>query len=179
MVSSKSFCTTFIKLFPPIGHRNGISIFDINLSFPCSENKYVLKANWIDRTHSRNILSARITKDIYAKYDISVGGGILLYGLPGTGKTMFAQAVANEIDGYFVSIKSSDLKSKWYGDTELKIRTLFEEARKHEISVIFFDGVESSALTRPICANATLTEFSIPVFSIPPFATVTDESVVK
>ena len=72
----------------------------------------------------------------------------MLYGLPGTGKTMFAQAVANEIDGYFVSIKSSDLKSKWYGDTELKIRTLFEDARKHEISVIFFDEFEAIGVSR-------------------------------
>lgn len=94
------------------------------------------------------IIDPILYKDIYAKYDISVGGGILLYGLPGTGKTMFAQAVANEIDGYFVSIKSSDLKSKWYGDTELKIRTLFEDARKHEISVIFFDEFEAIGVSR-------------------------------
>src|SRR5574344_74408 len=100
------------------------------------------------RKVKEKIIDPILYKDIYSKYDISLGGGILLYGLPGTGKTMFAQAVANEIDAYFISIKSSDLKSKWFGDTELKIRTLFEDARKHEISVIFFDEFEAIGVSR-------------------------------
>ena len=94
------------------------------------------------------ILDPVLYKDIYSKYDISVGGGILLYGLPGTGKTMFAQAVANEIDGHFISIKSSDLKSKYYGDTEQKIKNIFDEARQHDISVIFFDEFEAIGVSR-------------------------------
>ena len=94
------------------------------------------------------IIDPILYKDIYEKYNISTGGGILLYGLPGTGKTMFAQAVANEIDGYFVSIKSSDLKSRWYGDTELKIKELFDKARKHEVSVMFFDEFEAIGVSR-------------------------------
>ena len=50
------------------------------------------------------------------------GGGILLYGLPGTGKTMFAEAVANEINAKFFSIKCSDIKSKWYGESEQRVK---------------------------------------------------------
>lgn len=94
------------------------------------------------------IIDPVLYKDIYSKYDISIGGGILLYGLPGTGKTMFAQAVANEIDGHFISIKSSDLKSRYYGDTEQKIKEIFDEARKFEISVLFFDEFEAIGVSR-------------------------------
>ena len=86
--------------------------------------------------------------DIYKKYGYKAGGGILLYGLPGTGKTMFAQAVANEIDGKFFSIKASDLKSKWYGESEGKIKDLFDEARKEKISVIFIDEFEAIGIDR-------------------------------
>ena len=100
------------------------------------------------RKVKEKIIDPILYKDIYSKYDISLGGGILLYGLPGTGKTMFAQAVANEIDAYFISIKSSDLKSKWFGDTENKVKELFEDARKHDISVVFFDEFESIGVSR-------------------------------
>lgn len=117
------------------------------------EKVYPLFSDLIGLEEAKNnvrekIIDPILYKDIYSKYDISMGGGILLYGLPGTGKTMFAQAVANEIDGYFISIKASDLKSKWYGDSELKVKTLFEETKKHDISVIFFDEFEAIGVSR-------------------------------
>lgn len=118
-----------------------------------SEKAYPMFDDLIGLDEAKRIVKEKIIdpilyKDIYAKYNIQVGGGILLYGLPGTGKTMFAQAVANEIDGYFVSIKSSDIKSKWYGDTETKVKELFDEARKHDTSVIFFDEFEAVGVSR-------------------------------
>ena len=69
-------------------------------------------------------------KDIYKKYGKKVGGGVLLYGLPGTGKTMFAQAVATELNAKFFNIKCSDIMSKWYGESEQRIKKLFADARK-------------------------------------------------
>ncbi len=80
---------------------------------------------------------------LYEKYGKKAGGGILLYGLPGTGKTMFAEAVASEIHADFYPIKCSDIKSKWYGESEQKVRKLFENARRSEKSVIFFDEFEA------------------------------------
>lgn len=82
-------------------------------------------------------------KELFAKYGKQGGGGILLYGLPGTGKTMFAQAVANELKAAFFSIKCSDIMSKWYGESEKNIKQLFAKARKKQISVIFFDEFEA------------------------------------
>jgi len=82
-------------------------------------------------------------KDVYEKYDKSIGGGILLFGLPGTGKTMFAQAVATELDAKFFNIKCSDIESKWFGESERNIKKLFTDAKKCERAVIFFDEFDS------------------------------------
>lgn len=87
-------------------------------------------------------------KKIFAKYGKQVGGGILLYGLPGTGKTMFAQAVANELKASFFSVKCSDILSKWYGESESNVKELFAKARKETISVIFFDEFEAIGAKR-------------------------------
>lgn len=99
--------------------------------------------------------------DIYKKYGYKAGGGILLYGLPGTGKTMFAQAVANEINGKFFSIKASDIKSKWYGETETKIKELFENARKEKTAVIFIDEFEAIGVDRNKSSNDDITASSV------------------
>lgn len=82
-------------------------------------------------------------RELFDKYGKNVGGGILLYGLPGTGKTMFAQAVANELEATFFSIKCSDIMSKWYGESETKIKQLFAKAKKVPVAVIFFDEFEA------------------------------------
>ncbi|AVN59048.1 ATP-binding protein [Mesoplasma florum] len=87
-------------------------------------------------------------KEIYEKLNKKIGGGILLYGPPGTGKTLFAEAASNEIDAYFIAIKCSDIKSKWYGESETKIHKIFTEARKYEKAIIFFDEFESIGATR-------------------------------
>lgn len=87
-------------------------------------------------------------KEVYEKYGKKSGGGVLLYGLPGTGKTMFAQAVANELKAPFFSVKCSDIKSKWYGESETKIKKLFEKARRHNVSVIFFDEFDAISKSR-------------------------------
>ncbi|MCL2555550.1 MAG: ATP-binding protein [Firmicutes bacterium] len=82
-------------------------------------------------------------KELYDKYDKSVGGGILLFGLPGTGKTMFAQAAATELDAKFFSVKCSDIESKWIGESENNVKKLFSDAKKCEKAIIFFDEFDS------------------------------------
>lgn len=82
-------------------------------------------------------------KELYEKYGKKIGGGILLYGLPGTGKTMFAEAASNETDSLFIPIKCSDIKSKWYGESESNIKKIFEKANKASKAIIFFDEFEA------------------------------------
>lgn len=82
-------------------------------------------------------------KKYYQQFDKKTGGGILLYGLPGTGKTMFAEAVSNEINAKFIALRCSDIKAKWYGETEQNIKKIFDEARKHKRAIIFFDEFDA------------------------------------
>ena len=76
------------------------------------------------------------------KYGLKTGGGVLLYGPPGTGKTFLARAVAGELNLPFFMVTAADVFSKYVGESENKIRELFNTARKHPLSVIFIDEME-------------------------------------
>ena len=72
----------------------------------------------------------------------------MLYGLPGTGKTMFAEAASNETDALFIPVKCSDIKSKWYGESEANVKKIFDKARKAGNAIIFFDEFEAIGAKR-------------------------------
>ena len=80
---------------------------------------------------------------LFKRYDKEMGGGILLYGLPGTGKTMIARAIAQDVDAEFIPIKCSDLFSKWFGESESNVKDYFERARKCKRAILFFDEFEA------------------------------------
>ena len=86
--------------------------------------------------------------DAFRRLGIRPARGFLLFGPPGTGKTLIAKAVAREAKANFVSAKSSDLLSKWHGESEQQISKLFERARQVAPTVIFIDAIDSLAPQR-------------------------------
>ncbi len=81
--------------------------------------------------------------DAFRRLGIRPAKGFLLYGPPGTGKTLLAKAVARESEANFIATKSSDLLSKWYGESEQQITRLFARARQVAPTVIFIDELDS------------------------------------
>ncbi len=86
--------------------------------------------------------------ELFHKLGIEPPKGVLLYGPPGTGKTLIAKAVANEVDAHFIPISGPEIMSKYYGESEQRLREIFEEAKENAPSIIFIDEIDSIAPKR-------------------------------
>ena len=86
--------------------------------------------------------------ELFKRLGISPPKGVLLHGPPGTGKTLIAKAVANESGANFKTINGPEIMSKFYGESEQKLRQMFEDAEKNAPSIIFIDELDSIAPKR-------------------------------
>ena len=86
--------------------------------------------------------------EIFEKLGIEAPKGVLLHGPPGTGKTLLAKAVANESNSHFISISGPEIMSKFYGESEARLREIFKEAKEKAPSIMFVDEIDSIAPKR-------------------------------
>jgi len=86
--------------------------------------------------------------ELFERLGVEAPKGVLLYGVPGTGKTLLAKAVANESGANFISLSGPEIMSKWYGQSEENLRKIFEDAEKNAPSIIFIDEIDSIAPKR-------------------------------
>lgn len=81
--------------------------------------------------------------ELFAAYGKRAGGGLLLYGPPGCGKTLLARATAGECDAAFLNVEIDQILDMWFGESERKLAAVFDEARRRAPAVLFFDEVEA------------------------------------
>ena len=86
--------------------------------------------------------------ELFDKIGVEAPKGVLLYGPPGTGKTLLAKAVAGETNAHFISLSGPEIMGKYYGESEEKIREIFNQAEENSPSIIFIDEIDSIAPKR-------------------------------
>jgi transitional endoplasmic reticulum ATPase len=85
---------------------------------------------------------------LFARLNIEPPKGVLLYGPPGSGKTLIARAVASEVKAHFIHVNGPEIIHKFYGESEAKLREIFEEAQRRAPTVIFLDELDAIAPKR-------------------------------
>jgi SpoVK/Ycf46/Vps4 family AAA+-type ATPase len=101
------------------------------------------------------IIEPFINPGLFARFRKKAGGGILLYGPPGCGKTMLARAVANECNASFLAIGISEILTAWLGESERNLALMFEKARSQKPCVMFFDELDALAFSRSKASSDT------------------------
>jgi len=86
--------------------------------------------------------------EVFERLGIDAPKGVFLYGPPGCGKTLIARAVANETEAYFTHISGPEIMGKFYGESEARLRSVFEDAQKHAPAIIFIDEIDAIAPKR-------------------------------
>jgi len=96
--------------------------------------------------------------EFYAHMKSEPPSGVLLFGLPGTGKTLLAKAIANETEANFISVKGPEFLSKWVGESAKAVREIFRKARTVHPCIIFFDEIDAIATKRSAESSTKVVE---------------------
>ncbi|MEO1171052.1 MAG: ATP-binding protein [Myxococcota bacterium] len=109
----------------------------------------------IKKQVSKKIIQPFQKPSLFARFRKKIGGGVLLYGPPGCGKTLLARATAGECQATFFNVQISDVLDMYIGESERKLNAIFDKARQEAPSVVFFDEIEALAGKREHARNAS------------------------
>lgn len=134
-----------VKLFEPMGKKYHLSFDDVG---GLSELK---------KEANIKIIQPFKNPELFKRFKKSAGGGILLYGAPGCGKSYFARAIAGECGAAFYNVGIEDILDMYVGESEKNIKALFDTVRENRPAVIFIDEVDALGRKRELLKNSSLT----------------------
>lgn len=138
-----------------IGFMPGVDDADFIMEKPEISFKDVGGMEQLKEEIELKIIKPLENQELYAAYGKKVGGGILLYGPPGCGKTFLAKATAGEINAAFISVGINDILDMWIGRSEKNMSYIFDVARRNTPCVLFFDEVDALGASRADMRNSS------------------------
>lgn len=109
----------------------------------------------LKKTIRVKIIEPYLKPGLFSRFKMQSGGGILLYGPPGCGKTMIARAIANECQAEFIPVGISDVLNMWIGESERNLAAMFDKARAQTPAVLFFDELDALAFSRAKASSSS------------------------
>ena len=134
-----------VKIFEPLGEKYKLSFSDIG------------GLSDLKKQANIKIIQPFKNPELFKKFKKSAGGGILLYGAPGCGKSYFARAIAGECGAAFYNVGIEDILDMYIGESEKNISAMFETARASRPAVIFIDEIDALGRKRELLKNSSLT----------------------
>ncbi|MEO6314016.1 MAG: AAA family ATPase [Chitinophagaceae bacterium] len=159
IAANPSFKDEEIDNYLRMPSHTGVGMADEDDDFPDEDSMFFMekpKVKFSDvggMQRIKNEISLKIIQplknpELYKAFGKKIGGGILLYGPPGCGKTFIAKAAAGEIDAKFINIGLHDILDMWIGNSEKNLHEIFELARQNTPCVLFFDEVDAMGASR-------------------------------
>ncbi|WP_395750270.1 AAA family ATPase [Prosthecobacter sp.] len=151
MTSSGSFIESVSEDSEDEGHPRGGAAFDLGLADfekPKLNFSAVGGMEALKEEIRMKIIYPLQHAELFKAYDKKVGGGVLLYGPPGVGKTLISKATAGEIKANFIALGLHQILDMWIGNSEKNMHEVFELARQNKPSILFFDEVDALAADR-------------------------------
>ena len=145
------------RVLNPVDGEKGFKIFE-----PISK-KYMISFDEVGglqelkKQANIKIIQPFKNPELFKKFKKTAGGGILLYGPPGCGKSYFAKAIAGECGASFYNVGIDEILDMYVGESEKNIKTLFETARNDRPAVIFIDEIDALGRKRELLKNSSLT----------------------